>query len=205
MAEVERIFDLLRGWLSIPINVTMLATAVIAIGTLVNVCVSYRMTRAVKDSADASKTVADVTRATFDAAHRPYFAISQVELENFEAEDDARIRVVTKNYGKVPLRMTDYNIRAIVADEDRPEEPPVANRFLPAGSGVVLPNDEATFHCGLAESWLHNVLARADVELSVIADFTYVPLGSDGEYRSQSKHKYNPELGVFETIGSKMT
>jgi hypothetical protein len=43
------------------------------------------------------------------------------------------------------------------------------------------------------------------VELSVVADLAYVPLGGDGEYRSQSKHKYNPHLGVFEAFASKMT
>ena len=197
--------ELLRAWFSIPTNVTTVATLVIALATLVNVWVSYRMARAARGSADASKAVANVTRATFDVAHRPYFAIAQVQFECFEADGDARITILTRNYGNVPLRMTNYDIRAIVADPDHREKPPFANRFLPTGSGIVLPADEAIFFCELTEPWLSKVLTVTDVELRVIADLTYVPLGNTGEYRSQSTHKYNAELRVFETIGSKMT
>ena len=107
--------------------VVAVGTVVIAVATVVYVAITRRLWKATNRAAEgaiaaakAAEQQAKVTEATFDAAHRPYFAVSAIRSELFEDRHSAHMAVVMKNYGSVPLSFVDFSIEAAVHDPHKP-------------------------------------------------------------------------------------
>jgi hypothetical protein len=192
--------------------VTAVGTIVIAVATVVYVVITRRLWKATNRAAEAAITAAraaeqqaKVTEATFDAAHRPYFAVSGIRSELFEDRHTAHMAVVMKNYGSVPLSFVDFTIEAAVDDPHKPEAGIYRQEFVPTSEGAVLPGDDAIFNCDLTERWLYEIIASGDVSLQASIRFRYRSIATGKEYEFRSRHTYNAARREFDNAESNMT
>ena len=207
MEQVD-VWEWLPWWLHpdiispVSILFTLVATAVIAIATVVNVWVSGRMAKAAKDSSDAAKQSADTAEAILEASHRPYLAVTRVNpmvlVGTEEQKDVDQITVTTKNYGNVPLELSDVDIQVLaLAQGDK-------NRWTasaePCGESVVLPDGDTRFKCLLKGFGLHQAYTSGEVEITVDVNILYQSVATKKQYRFVSKHHW--QKGAFESFST---
>jgi hypothetical protein len=97
-------------WYQDPI---ILSSVVIAVATVVNLFVSVHLARSTRDSAK-------VTQRIFEAAYRPYLAISVQHAEMDEAANQFKIIFQINNVGAVPAHDVDISWHVIINGEPFP-------------------------------------------------------------------------------------
>lgn len=115
----------------------------------------------------------------------------------------AHVQLTFKNYGRVPLNMSSYQIELIATGD--PQKLAYHESFASPGTSVVLPSEEAKFQCALSPTWLFEIIASGDAELVVKVVMNYTDVQADRQYQFRSKHRYKPDQHIFEVFNSSMT
>ncbi|HEY3443624.1 MAG TPA: hypothetical protein VGK29_22895 [Paludibaculum sp.] len=149
-------------------------------------------------SAEIAESAAQLTSLTFEASHRPYFAVEQIEAHTPDVPEKAVIKVTSKNYGSVPLRVGDYSVRAIVTPSHNgtPGEPQ-SNEFEPLAPTVLLPGEQGLFFCELRQKELFTLVASGKATLVVDVRLGYVSLATGKAYAYKSLHTYLADYAKF--------
>ena len=160
-----------------------LATVVIATATVVNLFVSIFLWRA---TAGATR----ITRDIFEASHRPYLGVTQIDTELDAANQRMKIVCHARNFGSIPA----HNVEIIKGQNlinGVPVKYPHPTKF---GKFSVFPGAPHFLNFFLRGPHPLATLPTANLELHVT--LRYEGLNGKG-YRYHQESMYHPETGQF--------
>ena len=137
-------FSVLR-WYQHPTFWIAVAAAVTALATIAYVWISKRLWESTKEnalaarvSAEAAQQSAKIVQIQFEAAYRPYLAVSGTHIKFIHTEQ-VSLRLTCKNYGDVPCELIKFETQLSAGIIERAERT----------GNVVLPREEMHIDFGV--------------------------------------------------------
>jgi len=159
-----------------------IATAVIAIATVINLFVSISMWRTTSASVE-------VTRDIFKAAHRPYVGTSKINSLRDANKKKLSIVLVFKNFGSVPATGLEATWNILINGSPQPTTkiPDKPSVLFPSATSAL----PASFQGGVYDSIING---KAVLEIEV--DFRYKGVQQE-QYYCREKNRYSHDIGRF--------
>ncbi len=164
-------------WWKDPLIITTIATAVIAVATIVNLLVAIFMWRVTKESTG-------VTKSIFEAANRPYVGIPRVKVEKDDAAKKLNFAVEIKNFGSVPANEFDSNWDVWIDGVSQPQ-----TKF-PDKPSVLFPQ-ASVFRVGLiADPMVYSSIVTGKSALEFVVEVRYKGV-------TQKEYYYREKAGTI--------
>src|SRR5260370_21032309 len=165
-----------------------LATVVIAGAAIVNLLVSFMLWR-------ATANATDITKKIFEASHRPYIGIPQVDTNFDPINHPLQFVCVTKNFGSIPA----HDVEVLETQVIRNGEPVNLDRDE-FGKFSVFPQSQ-TFHQVNIRNVINPAHALRNDRIELRVEFRYKG-AYEKYYRYKYRALYNPQgPGQFVQLG----
>jgi len=169
----------MKHWLNWLIGI---ATAVIAIATVINLFVSISMWRTTSASVE-------VTRDIFKAAHRPYVGTSNIDGRKYDGKKLLLVRLWFKNFGSVPATGLERTWNVLINGNTQ------SITKIPDKSSVLFPNASSFFQATF-EGEIYDSIVNGKVVLEIETNFRYKGVQQE-QYYCREKRRYSHGIGGF--------
>ena len=139
-----------------------------------------------------------VTKQIFEAAHRPYLGISNVDTELSQSQRQLKFTCTLKNFGSTPA----HNIEVVRHEVIIPNVPP-SELSLKSGKFSVFPNNERFINVNFDTGFtLIPILTSGKLELLVYLRYTGV---TEKSYAYNYHAVYDPNTGQLVPVEEQST
>lgn len=182
-----RLFDMSSDflWWKDPLIITTIATAVIAVATVVNLLVAIFMWRVTRESTR-------ITRSIFEAANRPYVGIPNVNVQKDDAAKKLDFTVRIKNFGSVPANEFSSKWDVLIDGVSQPQT------GIPDKPAVLFPQVSVLLAGTFADP-MYSSIVTGKSALEFVVKVRYKGV-TQKEYYYRQKNRYYPQANSFMVI-----
>jgi hypothetical protein len=166
-------------------------TIVIAVATAVNAAVAYFMWK-------VNNASLQLNRDIFNATHRPFVAISQIEAVANPEERTIALSVEIKNFGSLPCRNLQSTCDLFLAGS------PMPALRIPTQPIALFPGATGYFNGSLGRQYSYDRLLSGELPLDIHFQATYEGVAGQ-QYRTSEKNRFNPPHRNFVVIQTEWT